>query len=344
MTNRTSAIEVITNKQDMEYTVESGDRSIVNFHAPWAGPCAQMNVVFAELHQQYSKVRFSTAAAEAVPEVTARYGISTVPTFLMFGLGRLVRRQDGADALKLCGHIEWLSGASRQELEDGACEMYARKGEVTVVMKGNAERPRCAFSKQMVEVLRKAGVVFESVDVLEEGFLREEMKRWAGWRTYPMLFARGKFVGGVEVVRELAEEKRLTEALEGAVVEMGRTGRTWGGEVVVDDGERVRRRMEVLTKGAQVMVFMKGVKEAPRCKYSKKVVALLKEQGVEFESVDVLADDEVRQGMKVFSEWPTFPQVYGGGNFVGGVDVVEELAASGDLKRELGLEEVKTVH
>jgi Grx4 family monothiol glutaredoxin len=70
------------------------------------------------------------------------------------------------------------------------------------------------------------------------------------------------------------------------------------------------------------MLFMKGTPSAPQCGFSRQTVSLLREKGVRYGFFNILADDEVRQGLKEYSEWPTFPQVYVGGELVGGLDIV----------------------
>ena len=84
-----------------------------------------------------------------------------------------------------------------------------------------------------------------------------------------------------------------------------------------------------------VMLFMKGNKMAPQCGFSAHVVQLLVNEGVQFETKDVLQDDELRQGIKDFSDWPTIPQLYVNGEFIGGCDIVSELSQSGELKKIL---------
>ena len=81
-----------------------------------------------------------------------------------------------------------------------------------------------------------------------------------------------------------------------------------------------------------VVVFMKGTPEQPRCGFSSVVVQILDHLGVEFVGVDVLQDDGLRQGVKTFSDWPTVPQLYVKGEFVGGSDIVREMFQSGELK------------
>ncbi|HSY22247.1 MAG TPA: Grx4 family monothiol glutaredoxin [Polyangiaceae bacterium] len=100
--------------------------------------------------------------------------------------------------------------------------------------------------------------------------------------------------------------------------------------------EDLRTRLEGLIRSHKVVLFMKGTKQFPACGFSNTVVQILKKEGVPFETFNILADAEVRQGLKEYSNWPTFPQLYVDGKFVGGCDIVTEMHQSGELKRELG--------
>ena len=80
-----------------------------------------------------------------------------------------------------------------------------------------------------------------------------------------------------------------------------------------------------------VVLFMKGTKTMPQCGFSSRVAGVLNFMGVEFRDVNVLADEEIRQGIKDYSDWPTIPQLYVKGEFVGGCDIVTEMTLSGEL-------------
>ena len=82
----------------------------------------------------------------------------------------------------------------------------------------------------------------------------------------------------------------------------------------------------------EVVLFMKGTPDQPRCGFSSVVVQILDHLGVEFVGVDVLQDDDLRQGIKTFTDWPTIPQLYVKGEFVGGADIIREMFQSGELK------------
>ena len=88
-------------------------------------------------------------------------------------------------------------------------------------------------------------------------------------------------------------------------------------------------------KGHDVVLFMKGTPEQPRCGFSSTVVQILDHLGIEYVGVDVLQDEGLREGIKAYSDWPTIPQLYLKGEFIGGCDIVREMFQSGELKTAL---------
>lgn len=95
----------------------------------------------------------------------------------------------------------------------------------------------------------------------------------------------------------------------------------------------VNERIENLINQNKIMVFMKGTKLMPQCGFSNNVVQILNTLGVPFETVDILADSDLRQGIKEYSNWPTIPQVYINGEFIGGSDIMIEMYQSGELQQ-----------
>jgi monothiol glutaredoxin len=94
-------------------------------------------------------------------------------------------------------------------------------------------------------------------------------------------------------------------------------------------------RIDEIVKSNDVVLFMKGTALFPQCGFSSRAVAILDHLGVGFETVDVLQDPEVRQGIKAYSDWPTIPQLYVKGEFVGGSDIMMEMYEAGELQQLL---------
>lgn len=96
---------------------------------------------------------------------------------------------------------------------------------------------------------------------------------------------------------------------------------------------QANERIDQIVKNNDIVLFMKGTALFPQCGFSSRAVAILDHLGVSFETVDVLQDAEIRQGIKEFSDWPTIPQLYVKGEFVGGSDIMMEMFEAGELQQ-----------
>jgi Grx4 family monothiol glutaredoxin len=152
--------------------------------------------------------------------------------------------------------------------------------------------------------------------------VRQGLKTYSKWPTFPQLYVNSELIGGLDIVKEMrgAPGALKTELGLAAADDMPTPA-----TATLDD------RLRSLVGQKRVMVFIKGTPDAPRCGFSSKLVAILKEEGFVFGSFDILEDEEVRQGLKAYSKWPTYPQIYVDSELIGGLDIVEELRASGEL-------------
>ncbi len=103
----------------------------------------------------------------------------------------------------------------------------------------------------------------------------------------------------------------------------------------------VNNKIKDLNKSNEVVLYMKGNPTFPQCGFSSTVVQILKHIGVNFQSYDVLQDEELREGIKKFSNWPTIPQLYVKEEFIGGCDIIREMFESGELKQYFNDKEIK---
>ena len=99
-----------------------------------------------------------------------------------------------------------------------------------------------------------------------------------------------------------------------------------------------RDRIDEIVRGNDVVLFMKGTELFPQCGFSSRAVAILEHLNVPFKTVDVLQDPDIRQGIKEYSDWPTIPQLYVKGEFVGGSDIMMEMFENGELQQLVGTE------
>jgi monothiol glutaredoxin len=97
-----------------------------------------------------------------------------------------------------------------------------------------------------------------------------------------------------------------------------------------------KERIDEIVRGNEIVLFMKGTELFPQCGFSSRAVAILDHLNVPFKTVDVLQDPDIRQAIKDYSDWPTIPQLYVKGEFVGGSDIMMEMFESGELKQLVG--------
>ena len=87
----------------------------------------------------------------------------------------------------------------------------------------------------------------------------------------------------------------------------------------------LNERLSVLINTSPIMIFIKGSPEQPKCGFSKTLLTILNDNNIEYKYFDILTDDEVRNGLKIFSDWPTYPQLYSNGVLIGGLDIIKEM-------------------
>lgn len=315
-----NVVESTTQQQFEDFLAKAGKcLTVVHFQATWAPQCVLMNEVMAELAKEHTHTTFVKLEAETVPEVSEKYEIASVPTFLFFKGGEKVDRLDGAHAPELTKKVKRLAvtGTPGGAAESGPTDPNQRLKKLInaapcmLFMKGSAQEPRCGFSRQLVALLKEHNIQFSSFDILSDEEVRQGLKTYSNWPTYPQLYVNGELVGGLDIVKELAESGELENTCPKAVT--------------------MEHHLKTLINQSSVMLFMKGNKETPRCGFSRQTLEVLNGSGVDYDTFDILQDEEVRQGLKAYSNWPTYPQLYVKGELIGGLDIIKELKESGDL-------------
>ena len=143
--------------------------------------------------------------------------------------------------------------------------------------------------------------------------MRQGLKTYSNWPTYPQLYIDGDLIGGLDIVKEMIESGDIQDILPTKV--------------------KLEDRLKALINKAPVVIFMKGHPGEPKCGFSRQLMELPKESApeVKFDTFDIFSDEDVRQGLKTYSNWPTYPQVYVKGELVGGLDIIKELREAGEL-------------
>jgi len=195
--------------------------SLLNFWAPWAAPCKQMNEVVLETAKRYPSLLVLMIEAEDQPDISESFEIEAVPSLILLRGHTLLSRISGADAqalqTALAVHLNGGAGVgSRKETPE---EMNARlkalmnRSKVVLFMKGTPDAPRCGFSRQTVEILRKQGVDFDHFDILSDDSVRAGLKVVNNWPTFPQLVVNGEFLGGLDIIKEMVSTGEFNEVL-----------------------------------------------------------------------------------------------------------------------------------
>ncbi|KAJ8097147.1 thioredoxin-like protein [Lipomyces tetrasporus] len=193
----------------------------LSFHTSWAAPCAQMNAVFNYLSTQYTDIAFLSVDAEAHPEVSETFDVSAVPFFVFIKSGKVVRELSGADPKELSAAIQELSGqkpagepaptvengtdkdATAEEDLNARLAKLVNAAPVMLFMKGTPAAPQCGFSRQLVGILRENQVRFGFFDILKDDAVRNGLKTFSDWPTFPQLYVNGELQGGLDIVKEI---------------------------------------------------------------------------------------------------------------------------------------------
>jgi len=172
-------------------------------------------------------------------------------------------------------------------------------------------------------VLQKADKVLETVSGSDAAKVRAAVEKYAG---------TGKTNGSIPPPLQATPQRHAHSHANGATLDPSSDHAPADEPPSQQAQEELNERLAKLVKAAPVMLFMKGTPSAPQCGFSRQLVKLLRENHVKYGFFNILADNDVREGLKVFSDWPTFPQLYTDGELIGGLDIVrEEMEADPDF-------------
>ncbi|KAF4496265.1 glutaredoxin [Fusarium agapanthi] len=214
-------------------SVPSTTLVVASFHAPWAAPCAQMATVLSTLASEYPvteppTTKWVSINAEDLSDLSEKYDVTAVPFLVLLRNGQVVETVSGSSAVKVRTAIETQAKQSGRNPEESAQngidsndaeakeqdpekkkeELFKRLGDlvkaapVMLFMKGTPSSPQCGFSRQLVGLLRDNSVKYGFFNILADDEVRQGLKEFADWPTYPQLWIDGELVGGLDIVKE----------------------------------------------------------------------------------------------------------------------------------------------
>ena len=222
---------------------------IVSFHAPWAAPCAQMATVLSTLASEYPvteppSTSWVSIDAEELSDISETYNVTAVPFLVLVRGGQVLETVSGSSAIKVRNAIEShakqsakqdttpettgtngtsavadtdkSAEATTEDPEQKKEELFKRIGElvkaapVMLFMKGTPSEPKCGFSRQLVALLRENAVKYGFFNILADDDVRQGLKEFADWPTYPQLWMDGELVGGLDIVCSFSSPHSFT--------------------------------------------------------------------------------------------------------------------------------------
>lgn len=330
-------IQEIKSGEEVAAFIKEPTPAVLHFYASWAPSCDQVNELLDDLLAEIAlPLRAAYIDAEALPGISLNFKISAAPTLVFFSNGKEVDRVDGFVPKEIQSKVVLVASrslASQNSSSDSSStisstpsltpeqekaalharlEALVNSSKVMLFMKGNPESPRCGFSRTIVDLLNSHKIKFGSFDIFSDEVVRQALKEYSNWPTYPQLYLDGELVGGLDVVKEEFLDQGFVDNLPKV------------GEETAKVGNKLEERLKSLLSSNRMMLFMKGNRDTPKCGFSRSIVELLNNARADYETFDILEDEEVRQGLKEFSNWPTYPQLYLDGELIGGLDVVKE--------------------
>ncbi|XP_068987521.1 glutaredoxin 3-like [Bombus flavifrons] len=215
----------LNSEQEYKNYLKSQDLSVIHFYAFWADQCSQINDVIEEMSKlaEYQGVRFAKIEAEKIPDVPLKAGISAVPTVVLTKNNTIVDRIDGANPAVITEKIKRQLLTDKDSISFDICKPKEKLEErlkklinqapCMIFMKGSPTTPRCRFSRTIVSILDSCKTDYQTFNILQDNDVREGLKKFSDWPTYPQLYVNGELIGGLDIVKEMNESGQLERML-----------------------------------------------------------------------------------------------------------------------------------
>lgn len=235
-----SVIEITSEDQFTELTNNAPKDKLIAiyFHTPWAAPCIQINSVYSQLAESNPNTSFISVNADEHPDISELFEVSAVPYFILIRDDTILKELSGADPKEFVTALNELQNSStseqpqaqpaqaplagvqhsaqptqpQEEEEESEEALNARLKQLTeaapvmLFMKGTPASPQCGFSRQLVAILRENQVRFGFFDILKDDSVRQGLKAYSDWPTFPQLYVNGEFQGGLDIIKESLED------------------------------------------------------------------------------------------------------------------------------------------
>jgi Grx4 family monothiol glutaredoxin len=203
---------------------------VLHFSTSWSEPCSDINQALGDLASELSQCVFVKIDAEHHSEISLKYEIVAVPTVLFVKDGTLIDRVDGAHIPAIVQKSRNLSKEEAvmttpiepteqsQESINERLKGLINSSSCMLFMKGSPNEPRCGFSRQVVAILDQYNTDYSYFDILQNEEVRQALKKYSNWPTYPQLYVNGELIGGLDIIKELKENGELEVTLPTKII------------------------------------------------------------------------------------------------------------------------------
>ena len=212
----------LSSKSEFDTYTKQHGVNLVHFMAKWASACGQLNEIFEVLVRELRTFNVAIVEAEDVPEASLQCGVTAAPTVVFFKDGKEVDKIHGfhpTDIKNLIvkhtfsqNHAKEAEPESKEDLTE-RIKRLINHNRVTLFMKGNPQTPKCGFSRTMIGLLDEHKIDYWTFDILEDPEVRQGLKEYSDWPTYPQLYLDGELLGGLDVIKEELSNPSFIEKL-----------------------------------------------------------------------------------------------------------------------------------
>ncbi|KAI9296465.1 monothiol glutaredoxin-4 [Neoconidiobolus thromboides FSU 785] len=227
MASTTTKLIEITNEETFEQIIQGEENKnkilIFYFWASWADGCKDMEQVLVTLAELYPQLCYYKIEAEELPDVSESFDIDSVPSFVFIKGGKLLQTIMGANAIELTETVEkyiQLIGSkvkprvetSKEDINE-RLEKLVNLDKVMIFIKGSPEAPKCGFSRQLINILKEQGVRYQHFDILKDDQVRQGLKKYSNWPTYPQFYVNGELMGGLDIIKEMIDMEEFIDSI-----------------------------------------------------------------------------------------------------------------------------------
>lgn len=308
---------IVSSHDELNHITTHTPQFVIHFYADWYEPSQHVMNVLQELARKHDQLTIAAVDPEALPVVGKQYKVVSVPTTVFIQNNKVIKTISGPHVADIVRSVTSLAALPHPSQKSRYEELtiLVKASPCMVFMKGEPTNPKCKFSRALVELLKQNNITYGYFDILGNPSVRQGLKDFSNWPTFPQVYVGGKFIGGLDILISLDEDQSLRSVLCSSSTHTN-----------------LQESIETLINRYKVILFMKGDRFNPKCGFSRTMIQLLADAGFsDYETFDILMDQEIRSGLKEFSNWPTFPQLYVNGKFIGGLDICRELYEDGEL-------------